>query len=549
MKIQYGNIEFVNVRTEWPNEAQDFTPWVAKNLDKVSTATGLSLELVKQEAQVGPFRTDIVARNKSDGSNVVIENQFEDSDHDHLGKILTYLAGHEALTAIWIAEDFSEPHLAAIRWLNQNTPDSFDFFALQVGVVRVGNSQRTPVFHPVESPNSAPDSRVKIKDSLNLNISHAWQSEAELTLWVKDNLTELSKEISLPFKNVRRNPSTPNILTGRDADGDKVLIENQIIESSYDGVKQTLRRQAQRDAQTVIWIAPDFQEDDLAEIRSSIIGMANPFSLFAVKLEAFRVDGFPTVARFKKLEDMPITGLPMASGSNWSNISDAYQAFWEYYSARYPNTGDPISMPRRISNAYHSVEGTELEVAQFLIEGSVGVFIRKRLNSRTVEPLGQLMRPYIPAFIDELGFDPKNPPIWLTPDFDGPPHIGGRGWVIDWKNPANWEEAAELLHDDLVRYMSIFQEVSRRPFWRYYSDRHSDSVPEQYSGQFAFYPIKDTELGICQFLSEGEERPFTSTLIAKTLGSKSQKSLTELMRPYIPALLGASGLRPPKPPY
>ena len=150
---RFGSLENVPLREAWPHEAQNFTPWLARNLDQLSRLIGIPMELVDSEVVVEEFSADVLARDSSDGSLVLIENQLERSDHGHLGQILTYLAGLDSRTVVWIARDFSAAHLSAIRWLNDHTADPFSFFAVQVGVVRIGDSAMAPVFEIRERPS------------------------------------------------------------------------------------------------------------------------------------------------------------------------------------------------------------------------------------------------------------------------------------------------------------------------------------------------------------------------------------------------------------
>ena len=150
---EFGDLEIIDLREAWPHEAQNFTPWLADNLDGLSKAIGIPLEAEGTEAPVEQFSADIFARNTEDDSFVLIENQLEVSDHTHLGQILTYLAGLEARTVIWIAREFQEAHLSAIRWLNENTTDQFAFFAVQVMVARIADSPLAPIFNVLEQPN------------------------------------------------------------------------------------------------------------------------------------------------------------------------------------------------------------------------------------------------------------------------------------------------------------------------------------------------------------------------------------------------------------
>ena len=153
--MEFGELQDVDLREAWPNEASDFTPWLAENLERLSAVIRLPLELEATEVSVEGFSADILARIPADGSLVVIENQLEGTDHTHLGQILTYLAGLEAQTVIWIARRFHSAHLSAIRWLNEHTTGPFAFFAVTVRVVRIGDapSPVAPLFEVVERPD------------------------------------------------------------------------------------------------------------------------------------------------------------------------------------------------------------------------------------------------------------------------------------------------------------------------------------------------------------------------------------------------------------
>ena len=160
--MEFGDLKDIDLREAWPHEANDFTPWLAENLHRLSQAIGVDLELEDTEVSVEGFSADILARIPSDGSMVVIENQLENTDHTHLGQVLTYLAGLEAQTVIWIAREFQGPHLSAVRWLNSHTVDPFAFFAVKVRAVRIGDAPAlvAPLFEVLERPNDW-DRRVK----------------------------------------------------------------------------------------------------------------------------------------------------------------------------------------------------------------------------------------------------------------------------------------------------------------------------------------------------------------------------------------------------
>jgi len=163
--VRFDRLVDLPLRDAWPNEASVFTPWLAGNIDHLSDAIGVPLELTGQEVPVATFSADILARNTLDGSVVLIENQLERTDHTHLGQIMTYLAGLEAQTVVWIAPDFREPHLSAIRWLNEHTADGFSFFAVKLRVVRIGDSPFAPIFEVGEKPNDWDRSLQKVSSA------------------------------------------------------------------------------------------------------------------------------------------------------------------------------------------------------------------------------------------------------------------------------------------------------------------------------------------------------------------------------------------------
>jgi hypothetical protein len=157
---QLGKLERIeNIRTVWPDEARNFTPWLAtaENLSALAEAIGFGsdgFELEAVERGVGAFSADIVCRSTiPDGGHVLIENMFGRSDHDHLGKILTYASGVRAKTVVLIAETIREEHRAALDWLNTISDDDHAFFACEIELWRIGNSQPAPRFNLVVKPN------------------------------------------------------------------------------------------------------------------------------------------------------------------------------------------------------------------------------------------------------------------------------------------------------------------------------------------------------------------------------------------------------------
>lgn len=150
-----ARLERISLRTAWPNEASNFTPWLAQkeNLDLLAEKIGIPLVLEAVEKQVGPFYADILAKEPDTERWVIIENQITPTDHPHLGQLLTYAAGLDARTIIWIAEEFREEHRAAIDFLNRATTEEFAFFGVQVELYKIGNSPYAPDFSIVAKPN------------------------------------------------------------------------------------------------------------------------------------------------------------------------------------------------------------------------------------------------------------------------------------------------------------------------------------------------------------------------------------------------------------
>ncbi len=155
MPEKLGHLQRVELRDIWPNEAAEFTPWLAEeaNLSVLAETLNMELELEAQEINVGDFRADILCRNTVDGSQVLIENQLEATDHSHLGQILTYAPGLKAATIVWIAKEFREEHRAALDWQNEITAERFQFFGVEIELWQVGDSLPAPKFNIVSKPN------------------------------------------------------------------------------------------------------------------------------------------------------------------------------------------------------------------------------------------------------------------------------------------------------------------------------------------------------------------------------------------------------------
>lgn len=199
-----GKLREVDVRELWKHEQYDFSNWLsrAENLEYLNEILGLTLTDVNKEVYVGPYRCDLVAKDETSGVTVIIENQLEATNHDHLGKIITYASGLKAKVMVWIVKEAKEEHRAAIEWLNNNTSEDVNFFLIEIHAYRIGNSDPAPKFEVIERPNDFVKSSNKRGENGELNKS---QSE-RLSFWEEFNQVVAAK--GKPF-NLRK-PSTDN---------------------------------------------------------------------------------------------------------------------------------------------------------------------------------------------------------------------------------------------------------------------------------------------------------------------------------------------------
>ena len=158
--MQLSKIEKIDLREIWKHEASDFTSWLARkeNLDLLSEEIGIDISLIQTEASVGKFHVDILAEEENTGRKIIIENQLETTNHDHLGKIITYASGYDAEIIIWIVRSVRDEHKQAIDWLNEHTDDKINLFAIQMELWRIADSRIAdspcaPKFQIIAKPN------------------------------------------------------------------------------------------------------------------------------------------------------------------------------------------------------------------------------------------------------------------------------------------------------------------------------------------------------------------------------------------------------------
>ncbi len=194
-----GKLKEIDVRKLWQHEQYDFSSWLAKesNIEYLNDILGLTLSEIDKEVFVGPYRCDIVAKDETTGDIVIIENQLESTNHDHLGKIITYAAGLNAKYIVWIVKEAKEEHRAAIEWLNNNSSKNINFFLIEIHAYQIGDSVPAPKFEVIEKPNDF----VK-KNKSNSRDGELNKSQSErLIFWEQFN--QVLTERGRPF-NVRK---------------------------------------------------------------------------------------------------------------------------------------------------------------------------------------------------------------------------------------------------------------------------------------------------------------------------------------------------------
>lgn len=174
--MKLGKLEQItDLRSVWKHEANEFTPWLAKeeNLNILSETIGIDIVLEERESNVGDFSVDLYATEEGTGRRIIIENQLEETNHDHLGKIITYASGKDAQIIIWIVRKARDEHKQAIEWLNQHTDEEFAFFLVEIELWKINDSEPAPKFNVVERPNDwakAMKKNANLSETANLKL-------------------------------------------------------------------------------------------------------------------------------------------------------------------------------------------------------------------------------------------------------------------------------------------------------------------------------------------------------------------------------------------
>lgn len=183
--MKLGKLQEIDIRTVWPHEQYDFSKWLAQdeNIRELGDSLNLSLTDVETETSVGNFRCDILAKDELTGKMVLIENQLEATNHDHLGKIITYASGLDAAVVVWIVASARAEHASAIEWLNKHTDNELSFFLLEVHAFKIGDSDPAPQFTIIEQPNDFAKTVKSVAKSNDLNESQ----KQRLEFWTQFN--------------------------------------------------------------------------------------------------------------------------------------------------------------------------------------------------------------------------------------------------------------------------------------------------------------------------------------------------------------------------
>lgn len=183
--MKLGKLEEVDIRTVWPHEQYDFSKWLSEeeNIKELGDTLNLSLTDVETEKFVGNYRCDILCKDEITGKMVLIENQLEPTNHDHLGKIITYASGLDAAVVVWIVSSARGEHASAIEWLNKHTDDEISFFLLEVHAYKIGSSDPAPQFNIIEQPNDFAKTVKAVAKTTDLNESQ----KSRLEFWTQFN--------------------------------------------------------------------------------------------------------------------------------------------------------------------------------------------------------------------------------------------------------------------------------------------------------------------------------------------------------------------------
>ena len=278
MSDDFASLEPQDVREYWQHEEYDFTPWVANDIEsdgasRLENALGMDLEVLEREKRVGKYKLDILARGVDDGRTVVVENQLGDSDHDHLGKAIAYAAGVDADIIVWIASKFNDEHLDAVQWLNANSREDVDLFAIRVEVWRIKDSPPAVRFNPLESPSEWKEKARRAPGE----VSERDKLREEFWTAFRDRIEHTRTPLSLRKPQARHYYSNPigvggfhlSYYVNEDAEelGLKLIIEDS--ERAYEELRQQTSELEDELQQPIEW--GEIRETQSGRMRSDLV--------------------------------------------------------------------------------------------------------------------------------------------------------------------------------------------------------------------------------------------------------------------------------------
>jgi hypothetical protein len=252
----FASLESQEVREYWEHEAQEFTPWIASEIraegvSELEDSLGLDLQIIEEEKSVGRYNVDILAEVVDDNRNVVIENQLNPSDHDHLGKSIAYASGVDADIIVWIAPRFYDEHQDAVQWLNENSREGVDLFAIRLEVWKIGESDPAVRLNPIAEPSEwkekakRPEGELTETEQLQEEFWTEFRNRIEdrdtpLSArkpypqhWYNNPIGKVGFELSFIF-NTRDNELRAQLIIEDDGEAYQQLIEqSQQIESEF----------------------------------------------------------------------------------------------------------------------------------------------------------------------------------------------------------------------------------------------------------------------------------------------------------------------------
>lgn len=277
-------IKIESLRSIWPHEAIDFTKWLIRpeNLQLLSESIGINIKVTETEVWSGDFKVDIKGIQEETGKILIIENQLEKTNHDHLGKIVTYAAGHEAEIIIWIVKDFRDEHKQALDWLNEHTDDKVNFFGINIELWKIDESKCAPKFNIFSEPN-------EWKKTLKLTSDKRELSENSIKLLnFIDTFISYCKERGTTLNLGRPQPATPAYYTIgiRTVEGwinVKLNNSRKVAKVEFYFKEKELYIILKSNYKAIIskWFESSVNWDDMEKNKGSQFGVSGPFDLEA----------------------------------------------------------------------------------------------------------------------------------------------------------------------------------------------------------------------------------------------------------------------------